>query len=265
MKQRQDKNSEEIAYRAFRSRIEDPCFERTWADAKREFVDYYVKRLGEENISLYPGRVLSVGSGTGYHEIELKKRGVDVVGIDYSEEISSVACALCDRLGLPPLFSQGDITTRTAFEDDSFDYVLCTQVLHHIRDVDSALIEVHRVLKPGGAVIILELNCYNPLRLISAVLISLSIRLPRPFWIAGHRNEGFHPNWKLSRALRKNGFAEICQIPLHQPNTLPGLTSRLYRVNYRVWERLGCPVVGSIDTIYVARKGAPPHIGAPHG
>jgi ubiquinone/menaquinone biosynthesis C-methylase UbiE len=40
---------------------------------------------------------------------------------------------------------------RLPFDDDTFDFVYSNSVLEHVRDLDSALLEVRRVLKPGGA------------------------------------------------------------------------------------------------------------------
>jgi SAM-dependent methyltransferase len=40
------------------------------------------------------------------------------------------------------------------FEDESFDLVLCTQVLEHVQDPAAVLAEIHRLLRPGGAALV---------------------------------------------------------------------------------------------------------------
>lgn len=44
-------------------------------------------------------------------------------------------------------------TTQLAFPDESFDFVVNNQVLEHVEDIDSALAEIHRVLKPNAQVL----------------------------------------------------------------------------------------------------------------
>jgi demethylmenaquinone methyltransferase/2-methoxy-6-polyprenyl-1,4-benzoquinol methylase len=44
------------------------------------------------------------------------------------------------------------------FEDDAFDAVIVTDAFHHFRDLDASVREMARVVRPGGAVLILELD-----------------------------------------------------------------------------------------------------------
>jgi SAM-dependent methyltransferase len=44
---------------------------------------------------------------------------------------------------------------RLPFEDASFDRVLCVHVLEHVRDDAAALLELHRILRPGGEALIM--------------------------------------------------------------------------------------------------------------
>jgi len=47
-----------------------------------------------------------------------------------------------------------DLTGPLPFEDDSFDTILCTQVLEHVPDAEFAMAEIARVLRPGGHALI---------------------------------------------------------------------------------------------------------------
>lgn len=49
----------------------------------------------------------------------------------------------------PGVNEVGDVAAMP-FEDDSFDMVLCTQVLEHVRDPGAVCAELHRILRPGG-------------------------------------------------------------------------------------------------------------------
>ncbi|UQX89912.1 class I SAM-dependent methyltransferase [Jatrophihabitans telluris] len=98
----------------------------------------------------YP-RALELGCGTGFFLLNLKLAGVLEEGhvTDLSPGMVEVAVRNGAGLGF-------DIDGRVAdaeslpYPDDSFDLVVGHAVLHHIPDVELALREVVRVLKPGG-------------------------------------------------------------------------------------------------------------------
>src|SRR5260221_2146162 len=98
-------------------------------------------------------RVLDVGCGPGFlceSMADIVGRDGTVIGID----ISSDLVALCKRRSPPKWLSYGvGDATQVAQPDASFDAVVCTQVAEYIPDVNRALSEAFRVLKPGGRAI----------------------------------------------------------------------------------------------------------------
>lgn len=99
-------------------------------------------------------RVLDVGSGNGYVLSKYAQEGAEVYGLD----ITKAGIALCrrrfDLLGLRGRFQIGD-AQALPFADNSFDCVCSMGVLHHVPDTAKALAEIHRVLKPGGRLIVM--------------------------------------------------------------------------------------------------------------
>jgi ubiquinone/menaquinone biosynthesis C-methylase UbiE len=110
---------------------------------------------------LKPGEsVLDVGCGTGTLAIAAKKRvghGGKVFGIDASLEMIARAGKKARKAGLAIEFRNETIEVLP-FSDGQFDAVLSTVMLHHLpRKVREAGIrEIHRVLKPGGRVLIVD-------------------------------------------------------------------------------------------------------------
>jgi ubiquinone/menaquinone biosynthesis C-methylase UbiE len=109
----------------------------------------FVHVAGEEG---WPyGRALEVGAGTGFFLLNLKQAGVLDEGhvTDISPGMVEVARRNAAGLGFEV---QGRIADAESlpYDDDSFDLVVGHAVLHHIPDVELALREVLRVLRPGG-------------------------------------------------------------------------------------------------------------------
>ncbi|HYT09310.1 MAG TPA: class I SAM-dependent methyltransferase [Mycobacteriales bacterium] len=97
------------------------------------------------------GRALEIGSGTGFFLLNLMQAGVAERGSvsDISPGMVEVALHNARSLDLPVDGRVADAET-IPYEDDTFDLVVGHAVLHHIPDVERALRESLRVLKPGG-------------------------------------------------------------------------------------------------------------------
>jgi 2-polyprenyl-3-methyl-5-hydroxy-6-metoxy-1,4-benzoquinol methylase len=105
---------------------------------------------------------LDAGCGDGAHTIRLAKRGYPVFGLDFSDHIlakarENVAANKLDRM---VRFERGSLL-KLPVADRSFDFVLCWGVLMHIPEVEIAIAELARVIKPNGFLIISENNMWS--------------------------------------------------------------------------------------------------------
>jgi SAM-dependent methyltransferase len=82
-------------------------------------------------------------------------RGSTMVGLDISLPL------LQSSRSIVPVQGSGD---QLPFRDALFDFVMCNAALHHMPDLEQSFREIKRVLKPGGAFYILELNVNHPQR-----------------------------------------------------------------------------------------------------
>ena len=102
--------------------------------------------------------VLEVAPGPGYFAIELAKldRGT-VAGLDISRTLVEIARRNAAEAGVEVDFRQGD-AAKIPFPSGSFDFLLCRAAFKNFSQPVRALQEMHRVLKPGGKAIIIDLR-----------------------------------------------------------------------------------------------------------
>jgi SAM-dependent methyltransferase len=144
--------------------------ERYADDAKRancvgrfyEVAETFYARYRERILSKSDGaRVLEYGVGTGSEAFDLAAHGALVTGIDISETAVAAAERESMQRGLRINFQVMN-AEETVFENQSFDIVCGTGILHHL-DLRKAIPEIHRLLRPGGVAVFAEPMGHNPL------------------------------------------------------------------------------------------------------
>lgn len=116
-------------------------YDSIWSSLTRQFISHL---LTEAKVG--PGMaVLDVACGPGYVSAAAKQLGAVPTGIDFSENMISIAKTMFPEIS----FTQGD-AQNLPFDDGSFDRVLMNFGLLYISHPEQACAEACRVLKPGG-------------------------------------------------------------------------------------------------------------------
>ena len=107
-------------------------------------------------------RCLDVGTGTGeiaFHVARTAGEGSTVVGVDITPRMLELAERKESELQLPVKidWQVGD-ALNLQFPDGSFDLVTSGYMLRNVCDIQKAVCEMHRVLAPGGRVVVAELS-----------------------------------------------------------------------------------------------------------
>ncbi|TYB95499.1 demethylmenaquinone methyltransferase [Micromonospora sp. WP24] len=114
------------------------------------------RRATRAALGLHPGeRVLDVGAGTGVSTEELARSGVFAVGVDLSTGMLQVGRRVRPAV---PLVA-GD-ALRLPFPDGAFDAVTTSFALRNVVDLEAALREFARIVRPGGQLVVCE--CSHP-------------------------------------------------------------------------------------------------------
>ncbi len=106
-------------------------------------------------------KVLEVASGTGFYSMELASRGIDVTALEIDPNLTEITDGIAKNLNISLRGVTGDACS-IPFPDNSFDFVLSKSFFEHVYDVDLAIREQMRVLKPGGLLVIEDGNFLSP-------------------------------------------------------------------------------------------------------
>lgn len=110
---------------------------------------------------LPPVVVADLGAGEGLLSELLARRCKKVIAVDNSEKIVAFGAAKAKKNGLKNLeFRLGDLQAPP-IDPQSVDLVVLSQALHHAKEPDKSIAACHRILKPGGQLLILDLLQHN--------------------------------------------------------------------------------------------------------
>jgi ubiquinone/menaquinone biosynthesis C-methylase UbiE len=141
----------------------------------RSIADYRAAALAVAGQVAEGASVLEVAPGPGYLAIELAKLGpYRVTGLDISETFVTMAAENARKAGVSVDFRRGDASAMP-FEPESFDRIVCRAAFKNFAAPVRALNEMHRVLKPGGTAVILDLRSDAPPEAIRAAVEAMGL------------------------------------------------------------------------------------------
>ncbi len=145
---------------------------------QRPFYDFsdVIRRINLRKRS----KILDVGCGNGRNLLPFK--GHDLYGLDFSREMLMFAKKFSDKHDLNIKLVQGDARSLP-FKSNTFDLILSIAVLHHLRNPLIALMEIHRVLKPGGTLVASVWNKWQSRFLVDSILRRREVFVP---WRTGN-------------------------------------------------------------------------------
>ena len=179
---------------------------RRWIHCTRR--DWIINALRRYAGKERRNRALEVGPGSGIYLPVLAELYAEVVASDVKEAyLRNVNTLVMTYSNLSPV---ADDIQNTRLPKASFDLILCTEVIEHITDSASAIAGMHRLLKPGGTLVLTTPQRWSLIELVAKVaflpgiinLLSLIYR--EPILDTGHIN--VMTNKQVTSQLEGAGF-----------------------------------------------------------
>jgi ubiquinone/menaquinone biosynthesis C-methylase UbiE len=135
-------------------------FEKTasrWDQMRKSFFSDEVRKVAASKADIQAGKVAAdIGAGTGFITEELVKKGLKIIAVDQSQ-------AMLDEM--KKKFGQNDSIeyrigdfNNLPIQNETVDYVFANMYLHHVDSPQEAVEEMVRKLKPGGKVVITDMD-----------------------------------------------------------------------------------------------------------
>jgi ubiquinone/menaquinone biosynthesis C-methylase UbiE len=132
---------------------------RWYARSRKNDIEQFRGQASAVALRLKPGsRVLEVAPGPGLFSIELAKLAdFKITGLDISETFVAIASKNARIAGVNVDFQAGNAAAMP-FNDCSFDFIYCSAAFKNFSEPVRALDEMHRVLRPEGEAVIVDLR-----------------------------------------------------------------------------------------------------------
>ena len=142
---------------------------RWYTRTRRNDMAEYRQQAGAIAVRLPAGcDLLEVAPGPGFFAVELLKLGdFKIAGLDISHTLVEIAKKNAASAGANIDFRLGNVSAMP-FTDQSFDFIYCSAAFKNFSQPVEALDEMYRVLRPGGAAVIVDLAKDTPLAEIDA-------------------------------------------------------------------------------------------------
>ncbi len=117
--------------------------------------DKYWRRFAAEKLP--SGLILDVCSGTGDVAIEVSKRS-DAIASDFCAEMLKQCALKITKRNIKKIYCIQNDAENLSFKDNSFDGAIVAFGIRNVADIKKALSEMHRVVRNGGRIVVLEFS-----------------------------------------------------------------------------------------------------------
>ena len=175
--------------------------QQVWNEIAKSWNNFRQKPIKElEKLNWKKGKILDIGCGNCRNLLPFKH--LDCYGIDFSREMLEQAKKFSQKNNLKVKLKLSS-AEKLPFKNNYFDYVLAIAVLHHLKNPETAVKEIHRVLKNNGEVYITDWNKLQARFLFRRKEVYIPWKQKKQTL---YRYYNFIGYFKLKKILKKNNF-----------------------------------------------------------
>ncbi len=131
-----------------------------WDQMRRSFFSDKVRKVAVAKASVQAGKLaVDLGAGTGFITEELVRSGLKVIAVDQSKAMLEVMKKKFGRFDTIE-YRLGEFN-NLPIQNEMVDYVFANMYLHHVDLPQVAVDEMARILKPGGKVVITDMDAHE--------------------------------------------------------------------------------------------------------
>ncbi|MCL4528425.1 MAG: class I SAM-dependent methyltransferase [Chloroflexi bacterium] len=153
--------------------------------------------------------VLEIAPGAGYLSIELSKLGkYKITGIDISKDLVEIASRNAKEAGVDIDFQQGNVSNMP-FHENEFNFIICVLAFKNFKEPLKALEEMHRVLKPGGTALIMDLNRNASMKVTKTVAENMGIKGIKAYIAGAIQKQGAYTRKEFETFISQTEFKKF--------------------------------------------------------
>ncbi len=152
--------------------------------------------------------VLEIAPGAGYLSIELAKLGrYQITGMDISKDLVEICVRNSKEAGVNINFQQGNVS-KMSFNANLFKFIICVLAFKNFKEPCKALQEIHRVLKPGGTALIMDLNRQATMKATKKVAENMGLKGLKAYIAGAIQRSGAYNRKEFERFISQTEFKE---------------------------------------------------------
>lgn len=194
-------------------------------------------------------RCLDAACGVGNNLVTLSRFFRKIDAFDKSSKAVEFARERFEHFMDNITFATGNLS-EIPYQANSFEYVVCTEALEHVKDYEQVIKELHRVVKPGGYVILSFQNHYNPSSLFKFIFEKIYHKNWDVWGTHGH-DEGYESYltcFQIKRSVKETGFTSVREFGADYINAWLSWVPYFYR-NYKVLDRFPILFLGKVPFV----------------
>lgn len=186
---------------------------------------WYEKYLGSKDV------ILDLGAGSCNDALKISSKVKKIFCLDIDENLLNLAKNSIEKVGIHNItLKHFDAENKLPFKNHFFDKIICSDVLEHLRNRNYAILEIKRVLKKDGKLLLVTDNPNTSWKKL--------LKKHNLFFYSDSDHKYEYPREEILNTLQKNGFKILNISTVTFDTPLKGLIDLTGGISLSVYKRL---------------------------